>query len=257
MITGIAQIDIAWENTAQNMKKIENFVKEASENNVELVLFPEMSLTGFTMNINKLLLSEEKIIEWISQLAIANSINIGLGFGVREDEKGKNKYVIVSEQGKILAIYTKIHPFSYSGEDRKYYKGDKILDCEIKGVQITPFICYDLRFPEIFQMASKSSQIITVAASWPKSREEHWITLLKARAIENQCYVIGINRIGFGDGLEYNGKSIFVSPNGEILNEINSKEILIIQDLKIETIKEVKERFDIKKDRREDLYIFR
>ena len=257
LIIGIAQIDIAWENSMENMKKIEVFIKKASQSNVELVLFPEMSLTGFTMDINKLLLSEEQIINWIKLLAINNNINIGLGFSIKVDEKGKNKYTIISKSGEVLAIYTKIHPFTYSGEDDKYYKGNEICTCTINEFQITPFICYDLRFPEIFQIASRSSQIITVAASWPKSREEHWITLLKARAIENQCYVIGINRTGFGDGLEYNGKSIFVNPDGQILNEINSEEILIVNDLKIEKIKEVKECFDIKKDRREELYAFR
>lgn len=257
MITGIAQIDIAWEDFSQNMKKIEQFVRKASQNNVELILFPEMSLTGFTMNINKLLLSEEDIIKWISQIAADNNINIGLGFAVKIDKKGKNKYIIVSDKGNTLALYTKMHPFSYGGEDEKYYKGNEICNCKINEFQITPFICYDLRFPEIFQIASKKSQVITIAASWPKSRGEHWITLLKARAIENQCYVLGINRIGFGDGLEYSGKSIFVSPDGKILNEMDSGERLIIEDLKIGSIKEVKDRFDIKKDRREELYVFR
>lgn len=257
LIIGIAQIDIAWENSKENMKKVEAFVKKASQSNVELVLLPEMSLTGFTMDINKMLLSEEQIINWLKLLAIDNNINIGLGFAIKVDEKGKNKYTIVSNKGDILAMYTKIHPFSYSGEDEKYYKGDEICTCKINEFKITPFICYDLRFPEIFQIASRNSQIITIAASWPKAREEHWITLLKARAIENQCYVIGINRTGLGDGLEYNGKSIFVSPDGEILNEINTGEMLIINDLKIEEIEEVKERFDIKKDRREELYVLR
>ena len=127
LITGIAQIDIAWENSKENMKKIEAFVKKASQSNVELVLFPEMSLTGFTMDINKLLLSEEQIINWIKPLAIDNNISIGLGFAIKVDEKGKNKYTIVSNKGDILAMYTKIHPFSYSGEDEKYYKGDEFV----------------------------------------------------------------------------------------------------------------------------------
>ena len=255
MITGIAQINIIWEDSRENMKNIEGFVKKASQNKVELLLFPEMALTGFTMDINNLLLSEEQIISWIKQVAINNNINIGLGFAIKVDEKGKNKYVIVSKEGKVLTMYTKIHPFSYGGENEKYYSGDKICICKINEFQIAPFICYDLRFPEIFQIASKEAQIITVAASWPKSRVEHWITLLKARAIENQCYVIGINRVGLGDGLQYCGSSIFVSPSGEILNEINSEEVLIIKDLEIQEIREVKDRFDIKKDRREELYI--
>lgn len=254
MIIGIAQIDIAWEDTIINMKKVESFSKKASENGVELILFPEMSLTGFTMNIDKLSLPDEQIIKWIKKIAIKNNINIGLGYAIKVDEKAINKYAIVSKGGKILVSYVKIHPFSYGGENERYYSGNEICTCKISQFKITPFICYDLRFPEIFQIASKKAQIITVAASWPKSREEHWIALLRARAIENQCYVIGINRIGLGDGLEYNGSSIFVSPNGKILNEINSEEMLIIRNLEIKEIQEVKDRFDIKNDRREKLY---
>lgn len=255
MIIGIAQIDIAWEDSKENMKKVEGLIKEASENKAELMLFPEMALTGFTMDINKLVLSEEQIINWLKKEAINNNINIGLGFAIKADEKGMNKYVIVSKEGDVLAKYTKIHPFSYGGENDKYYSGNEICVCEINKFKIAPFICYDLRFPEVFQIASKEANIITVAASWPKAREEHWITLLKARAIENQCYVIGINRVGSGDGLQYNGASIVVSPNGEILNDISSEETLIIKDIELNKIQEVKDKFDIKKDRREELYM--
>jgi omega-amidase len=254
LIIGIAQIDMVWEDITENMKKVEEFIEKASKNNVELVLFPEMVLTGFTMDIEKLILSEEEIINWIAKVAVERNIHIGLGFATKKDRKGNNKYIIISNEGKVLARYTKIHPFSYGGEDNNYFCGNEIVTCSINKFKITPFICYDLRFPEIFQIASKEAQIITVAASWPKIREEHWITLLKARAIENQCYIIGINRVGMGNGLQYNGKSIFVSPNGEILNEINVEEVLIIEDIKIDKIKEVKDQFDIKKDRREELY---
>lgn len=254
MIIGIAQVDISWEDSKKNVEKVEEFVKKAAKNNVELILFPEMTLTGFTMNISRLLLPEEEIISWIKKIAVANKINIGLGFAIKVDKKGKNKYVIVSKEGKISARYTKIHPFSYGGEDEKYYCGDGICFCKINEFTIVPFICYDLRFPEIFQIASKKAQIITVAASWPKSRQEHWIALLKARAIENQCYVIGINRVGIGGKLQYNGVSIFVNPNGDILNEMSTKETLIVENVEIEKIKEVKDKFDIKKDRREEFY---
>ena len=125
MIIGIAQMNIIWEDSNENMKKVEDFVKKASENKVELILFPEMSLTGFTMDVYKLLLSEEEIISWIKKVAIENNINIGLGFAIRIDEKGENKYVIVSKEGEVLVKYTKIHPFSYGGEDDKYYSGNR------------------------------------------------------------------------------------------------------------------------------------
>lgn len=254
MIIGIAQMDIVWEDSKANMNKVEAFVKKASEGKVELILFPEMALTGFTMDVHKLFLLEEEIISWIKNVAINNNINIGLGYAIRIDKKGENKYIFVSKEGEILVKYIKIHPFSYGGEDEKYHRGKEICICKIDEFKMSPFICYDLRFPEIFQIAAKEAQIITVAASWPKVREEHWITLLKARAIENQCYVIGINRIGIGDGLEYNGASIFVGPSGEILNDSNSKEMLIVENLEIERIRAVKDKFDIKKDRREELY---
>jgi len=254
LIIGIAQVDMAWEDSISNMTKFEKLIRKAAENGVELVLFPEMALTGFTMDIHKLSLSESDIVSWIRRLSLDNNISIGFGYAVKVDEKGKNKYIIVSNEGNTLASYTKIHPFSHGGEDKKYYSGNDISSCLINEFKITPFICYDLRFPEIFQIASKESHIITVAASWPKEREEHWLTLLKARAIENQCYIIGINRVGVGGSLEYNGGSIFVNPNGEILNELGSEEMLIIREININDIAKVRHKLDTKKDRREELY---
>lgn len=254
MIIGLAQMDTLWEDIEKNMKKVEEFIKKAVENNVELILFPEMTLTGFTMDIDKLLLTEEETINLIKRIAVESKINIGLGFAIRVDERGKNKYIIISKEGKALLKYTKLHPFSYAGESEKYYQGEEIGICKIDEFNIASFICYDLRFPEIFQIASKKAQIITVAANWPESRQEHWITLLKARAIENQCYVIGINRVGIGDGLQYDGGSVFVNPNGEILNELTSKEDLVVEALEIEQVSKVRAKFDIKKDRRESFY---
>ncbi len=254
MIIALAQMDISWEDIERNMKKAQEFIEKAVENNVELILFPEMALTGFTMNIDKLLLKEEEIIDWIKKIAVESKINIGLGFSIRVDERGKNKYIVISKEGKILLKYTKLHPFSYARESEKYYQGEEIGICKIDEFNMASFICYDLRFPEIFQIASKKAQIITVAANWPESRQEHWITLLKARAIENQCYVIGINRVGIGDGLQYGGDSVFVNPNGEILNELTSKESLVVETLEIEQVLEVRAKFDIKRDRRENYY---
>lgn len=254
MIIGLAQINVFWEDMNKNMNKVEEFIKRAAKRKVQLILFPEMTLTGFTMDINKLLDSEDIIIKWLRNLAINSNINIGIGFAIKDNKKGKNKYIFISKEGNVLLEYIKIHPFSYAGEDINFYKGNIISSCKIEEYKIAPFICYDLRFPEIFQIASKQAEIITVAANWPKSRENHWLTLLKARAIENQCYIIGINRVGESDGLEYNGASIFVDPNGGILNEIMCKEELIVRELSLEKINEIRNKFNIKNDRREDIY---
>lgn len=254
MIIGIVQMDIEWEDIYRNMNKIESFVKEACEKKIELLLFPEMSLTGFTMDIDKHTFSEKEISNWVSKIAVRYSMNIGIGFGVIVDEKGLNKYMIVSNEGNVIADYSKIHPFSYGGEDKKYHKGNEIISCVLEDINITPFICYDLRFPEIFQIASKKSDLICVAANWPKERENHWITLLTARAIENQCYIAGINRVGTGDGIYYNGASMIIDPEGNVLNEITSDEGIVKVDICKEKVINIRKSFSLKKDRREKLY---
>lgn len=254
MIIGIVQMDIEWEDTYRNMNKIESFIEEAEEKNVELLLFPEMSLTGFTMDIDKHKLNEKEIINWLSKTAIKYNMNIGLGFGTVLDEKGLNEYIVISNQGILLGNYRKIHPFSYSGEDKKYDKGNDIISCSIGDINLTPFICYDLRFPEIFQIASKQSNLIIVAANWPQERENHWITLLKARAIENQCYIAGINRIGSGGGLNYNGSSMIIDPDGNVLNDISNAEGIISLEISKDKVDEIRRQFNLKKDRREKLY---
>lgn len=254
MVIGIVQMNIEWEDIYSNMNKMEEFIGEASEKKVELLLFPEMTLTGFTMDITKHIFSEEEIIRWISKIAVKNNISIGIGFGILIDKKGLNKYVIISHKGKVLCDYSKIHPFSYSGEDKKYYKGIDIVSANLGDIKITPFICYDLRFPEIFQIASKKSNLICVAANWPKEREKHWITLLIARAIENQCYIAGVNRIGKGNGIEYSGSSMIIDPEGNVLNSINSDEGIIISEISEDNVKNIRKMFTLKRDRRESLY---
>lgn len=254
MVIGIGQIDIIWENELINMNKVETLIKEASRKNVELILFPEMTLTGVTLNINKLTLSQDKIIEWCRELAIKNNINIGLGYGKKIDSKALNNYLIISNFGEVISDYTKIHLFTYGGEPKAYHNGMNIQNYKIGQFSLASFICYDLRFPEIFQVAARNTQAITVAANWPKSKIEEWISFLKVRALETQSYIIGINRLGEGDGIKYNGQSAIVSPWGEILNDLSDKEELIIQEIKLEQVFKSRAKFNVKDDRREDLY---
>lgn len=255
MIIGLSQIDVLWENQRSNMHKCERYIREASEKKVDLLLFPEMALTGFTMNLDSLILEEEDVLMWIKNQAKKYKICIGLGYAVKKKDKGDNKYVIVSDEGEILVNYKKIHPFSFAGEKEKYSIGENIESCIVNGIELSPFICYDLRFPELFQIASRKSKLIIVAANWPKIREEHWNALLKARAIENQCFIIGVNRVGNGNGIEYSGGSIFVDPSGKILNVIYYNERLIIEDLNFHKVNEIRDIFNIKNDRREEFYI--
>ena len=254
MFIGLAQMDIAWEDESINIKKCEEFIKKASCKKVELLLFPEMTLTGFTMNIEKLNLSEEEIFNWLKEKCINYNINIGLGYAIKIDEKGQNKYVIISNKGEVILNYSKIHPFSKAKEDEKYYKGNEIVSCQIDEFNISSFICYDLRFPEIFQKASENAHLITVAANWPGLRSSHWNALLKARAIENQCYIAAINRVGTSDGLEYTGESQVIDPNGEVITLLSSKEELIVCKIELGNVFKIRDNISVKKDRREELY---
>lgn len=254
MIIGLAQMDITWEESRINLKKCEEFIKEASSKGVELVLFPEMTITGFTMNIENLDLTEDEIINWIKEKCLKYNINIGVGYAIKIDKKGKNKYAIISKKGEVLLNYTKIHPFSKAKEDEKYYKGDEIVSCNIGDTNLSSFICYDLRFPEVFQKASKEAHLITVAANWPSSRSSHWNALLKARAIENQCYIAAINRVGLGDSLEYIGESQIIDPSGEVITSLSSCEELILGDIDVKNVLEIQNAMSVKADRREELY---
>lgn len=258
MRLALAQIDMAWEEKEKNLRLCETFIAEGKIKSVDLILFPEMTLTGFSMNTEKL--GEDDNLSMDKMKLFAKRYNISIGFGHIEkvllDNKvmGKNIYSIISNNGEVLTSYSKIHPFSFGEESFHYISGEKINTCNINDITITPFICYDLRFPEIFQIASKNSHLITVAANWPESRIEHFKILLKARAIETQCYIAGINRVGEGNGLIYNGCSMIVDPLGRELCNLKDAEGLLIGEIDEKLVHEVRENFKLKSDRKEELY---
>ena len=189
----------------------------------------------------------------MQQYAVQYHISIGFGWVKDCGEKSENHYTIVNKAGKIISDYAKIHPFSYSGEDIKFQGGNKIAVFELDNIKFSTFICYDLRFPEIFQAASKTANIIIVPANWPASRSEHWKCLLRARAIENQVYILAINCVGEVGGLHYSGDSCVINPNGEILMELSGQEGVLEYEL-LDDVGDFRNSFQVKNDRREDLY---
>jgi len=257
MKIALAQTDIVWEDKIINLSIAETFIKQASTEKVDLVLFPEMSFTGFSMNVEALGEIKKETIEEIKKLALKYKINIGIGYieKLSDNKKALNNYSLISSNGELLSNYSKIHPFSFGTENLHYMGGRSIVNTQINNVTISTFICYDLRFPEIFQIASKNADLIIIAANWPEIRKEHWITLLKARAIENQCYIVGINRVGIGDGIKYSGNSLIIDPLGNIVSScMDNLEGLIIGDLDLSLVYSVRENFKLKLDRKESLY---
>lgn len=257
MKIGLAQMNIEWENKKKNLLNAEKMIQDAVRENIECLLFPEMSLTGFSMNID--VIGEKRVkLETIAkfrEFSIKYQIYLGIGYVEKEEKKGLNRYAIINPRGEVLGDYVKIHPFSY-GEESLFYKGgESLVATNIEDIILAPCICYDLRFPEIFQAASKTAHCIVVAANWPMERREHWIALLKARAIENQCYIAGVNRVGEGNGIKYSGDSMIVDPYGEILSSAIRGEGIVSAKIEKRTVDSYRKNFRLKEDRKEELYV--
>ena len=216
---GVTELNIGFENREEAKKCCLEVMEEASANGVELLVFPEMTLTGFTMrpwlyaeswdadNIpDSVSFFMENSRKYKMQMAFGYIRAVMADSDKMDDETKEpvyeNRLVLVDGE-KVVLDYAKIHPFSYSGEDKVYRAGEKLVQAQVKDIRIGGYICYDLRFPEIFSAMRDQYEAIMVIANWPETRAEQWKTLLKARAIENQAYVIAVNRVGDGDWLHY------------------------------------------------------
>lgn len=246
MKIGLGEIDIHWEDKSLNKLNCNLIIEKATEKHVDLVLFPEMSLTGFSMNVKNISEANTETFLWFQELAQKYKINIGFGWAKNNNGSMENTYSIVTEDLNNTISYSKIHLFAPGKEDKYFNPGKKIFKININDFSICPFICYDLRFPDIFQSAAKSCSLITVAANWPDKRKDHWFTLLKARAIENQCYVAGINREGTGQQIFYSGGSCIFSPLGEKIPQETfsiDNNSLFISDIYMENVTKVRKDF--------------
>jgi predicted amidohydrolase len=171
----------------------------------------------------------------------------------RGDPRPRNMGLLVSPQGQVTR-YAKIHPFSFSGEDKHYAGGERVVTVDVEGLRVTPLICYDLRFPEPFRLAAPETDLFALVANWPDARREHWRTLLKARAIENLAYVAGVNRVGEGGKLRYAGDSTAVSPWGEVLAEGGPEEAVLLFEADPREVAQARAKFPVLSDVRPEAY---
>jgi predicted amidohydrolase len=162
-----------------------------------------------------------------------------------------NSFVLAGPDGSVHR-YRKLHPFTHAGEHERFRAGEKPLTVEVGDLRITPFICYDLRFANVFWQAAAQTDVYLVPANWPGSRRLHWQTLLQARAIENQAYVVGCNRVGTaGDGTGHTGDSRIVDPTGELLATAAGVETIVLADVEPAIVAGTREKFRFMPDRRE------
>lgn len=250
------QIDIQWEDKEANHTNVRTLLQKALPSPGTLIVLPEMFATGFSMNVDTITDDRDRNTQkFLARLAIEYKAYVLGGVVTRcEDGRGLNQVVVYEPTGKELARYSKMHPFSYAGETDHYAPGTGIEIFSCNGFLVAPFICYDLRFPEAFRTATRQGvQVLVVIANWPAARESHWTSLLKARAIENQSYVIGVNRCGTDPDNAYAGKSQIIDPRGDILKDAGSAEGWIEADLKLQELIDYRKEFPALEDMREDL----
>ena len=248
MKIGLVQYSPIWEDKETNQKRILSLVKESKD--IELLIFPEMTLTGFTMKSGEV---SEGIqgasYRFFSELARKKNTNVIAGIVEKSNNRNYNTLIHIKPDGNLVKLYRKIHPFSYSGEDENYYAGARPAMTKIRKWIIGLTICYDLRFPELFRKyGKKRAHVIVNIANWPDTRIEHWKTLLKARAIENQCYMVGVNRVGDDPKLHYPGFSSVFDPMGIEIVSVENEERMIEVELNKEYVREVRERLPFLND---------
>jgi omega-amidase len=222
------QFDPVWEQKLANFATVRRLLAKAKPEKASVVVLPEMFATGFSMNVETV--AEAYVGEteqFLAQTAREFGICLIAGAAIRgRDGRVRNKALAFSPTGELLAFYAKMRPFTPGGEAKHYVAGQRPAVFRWGECTISPFICYDLRFPELFRQAAAAyrPEVFVVLANFPEKRISHWTKLLQARAIENQAFVVGVNRIGRDPFYTYPGRSLIIDPQGEILADAGEVE---------------------------------
>lgn len=213
----LIQAELFWENKEVNIHHFTKLIEDIKEQ-TDVIILPEMFSTGFSMNASALAEKMDgPVVSWMKETAKKKQAVICGSLIIEEDEKYYNRFVWVGTDG-IVQCYNKRHLFRMANENDFYTNGTKKIIIEYKGFKIFPAVCYDLRFPVWLRRTKQFDyDMMIVVANWPERRAQHWKALLQARAIENQCYVAAVNRVGNdGNGFLYSGESSLINPKGEI-----------------------------------------
>ncbi len=246
------QHDVVWEDRDATLARLEPQLKAAAGTGARLVVLTEMFPTGFSTEPERVAEPEGgPTTEFLRTRAA--ELNVWLTGSVPTHPVGGGRPVnrlLLAGPGGELWRYDKIHPFSYSGEHEHYAAGTDRVTFDVEGVRVTPFVCYDLRFADEFWAMAQGTDCYVVVANWPSARRAHWQALLVARAIENQAYVVGVNRIGEGGGLHYSGDSRIIDPLGEILAAGAGGETILLADVDPVVVAQTRKRYPFLADRR-------
>lgn len=239
----LVQTSLVWESVAQNLAHFQALLAQTQD--TDLIVLPEMFSTGFSMNSRGLAQDMDgSAVSWMVHSAKQHNAHICGSAIIRAEGQFLNRFLWVSPDGQIQT-YDKKHLFRMSAEQDHYSPGDARLIVELKGFRICPMICYDLRFPVWSRhQPDNSYDLLLYVANWPDARRLHWKTLLRARAIENLSYCIGVNRIGSdGNGVVYGGDSQMVDFRGELMSDLGGQEKLVTQAVSLAALRQYRESF--------------
>ncbi len=244
----LIQPDIFWEDKAANLEQYEAYIEEVKEKK-EIVVLPEMFSTGFSMAPERLAEPMDgPTVKWMIDTAVANRCILTGSLIIEEDGKYYNRMLWVQPDGNI-GYYDKRHLFAYAGEEKHYHAGDRRLIVSVKGFKICLLVCYDLRFPVWSRNNGGAYDVLLYVANWPERRSMPWKALLKARAIENMSYVIGVNRVGKdGNDIYHSGDSSVFSPLGEQLWQVSDEAVCDTITIDLDEVQQARDRFPFLND---------
>jgi predicted amidohydrolase len=247
------QHDIVWEDPPANFARLAPMIAGAADDGARLVVLTEMYATGFSMDTERIAEPfDGPSATFLQDQAQQHGVWVCGSAPERQPghERPSNCLVLAGPDGTVHR-YCKIHPFSYSGEHERYDAGDRLVTVTVEDVSLSLFVCYDLRFADEFWTVARNTDVYLIPANWPEKRRDHWRTLLRARAIENLAYVVGVNRVGSGGGSDYVGDSAIIGPFGEELADGGGAgETVLVVDVDPAGVRKTRERYPFLDDRR-------
>lgn len=249
------QFNIRLGEVEANLQAAEAGLRQAAAGGAKLVVLPEMWSTGYDYrHLAELARTTPRVLDRLCALSAELGLTIVGSLAEADGDKVCNTAWVI-DQGRVAGSYRKLHLFSTMGEDRFLHAGDRYLVLDTSAGRLGIAICYDLRFPELFRrMALDGAEIVCLPAEWPKPRQEHWRTLLRARAIENQCFVVAANCCGVQGKLDFFGMSLLIAPRGETLAEAGESDACIVARFDFAEMASYREQIPCFRDRRPEVY---
>lgn len=247
----LLQLDICWEDRQANFRMVEQMLRNIGVEPDDLILLPELFDSGFSLNVSVTNDANAQTDAFLASIAKQYRAFVQGGRTVRPHgaKLAFNCMSVKSPDGRTLAEYAKIHPFSYGREPEAFAPGHEIVTYPWRGLTVCPAVCYDLRFPELFRIGMlRGANVIALGANWPEARQAHWRALLIARAVENQSFVLGVNRTGRDPHLNYVGGTIAIDPKGMVIGELGSEAAVLTVEVEPDGLVGWREQFPAWRD---------